>query len=1000
MKRIAGRTRGRAAAGALVVTLLSSSAYAQVAAAQAAQAAQPAPAPSAADTAPSTVNEVVVTGTRIKRREDVSNSPLTTVSSQEIKYEGATDTVEVLNRMPQFTADANENVSNGSDGTSQINLRNLGSNRVLVLIDGRRMLPTQAMDMNFVPSTLIERVDVVTGGASAVYGSDALSGVVNFIMRDHLDGVRFDAQAGLYQDENDNSYLRSLSAAKGYPLAPGTMWDGAKEDYSLAVGKNFADGRGNITVYGGYRHADPVFQSTRDVSACALNADGLTGLKCGGSSNTTYGTFAPETGPNAGNWLTNSRDGSKTWVPYDSSYAYNYAPTNYFQREDQRYTGGTFAKYKFNDAAEVYGNFMYMYDHTFSQAAPSALFLGSTFTLHCDNPLMSASQQLALCGPAGVDPNTHLATGAGSDQAEQTMIGYRLGGFPRRDNLRHADYRWTLGLRGDLGHGFSYDLNVLQSHVSYDETYLNNVDNTKAQLALDAVDVNGTPACRSGAAGCVPINVFQANGITAAQAKYLFSASNTHSRNNLTVFSGTLNGDLGTFGVKSPWASRGVAIALGAEHREETLDFTADAIAQQNGTTDSDGVIDTTEGFGEIEVPIVQHLPFARELTFNAGYRYSSYQNDQHSTGFSSSFNVSTYKAELDWAPNTQVRARASYNHAIRAPDISELFAPQGVGNVFGDDPCAGTSPTASLAVCEKTGMTQAQYGHMMFQCPADTCDALGGGNKALKPEEGDTYTAGLVITPKAIRNFALTVDYYHIKVNHYIGSIDPSLIISQCATSGDPYYCGLFHRDPSTGAIFGSTLTGGYIISTTLNTGYLETSGVDITADYTRHIGKFGKLNFNLVGSVLASQISEPLPGLGTYDCTGLYGYTCGEPNPVWRHNARVTWIAPEEKATVSLSWRYYDGVKLSSLSSNPFLANTPSEINKDIPAYNYFDLAGTYKLNKAIELRAGVNNLFDKAPPAIATNILSAFGNGNTFPGIYDPLGRNIFVGLTAAF
>jgi outer membrane receptor protein involved in Fe transport len=978
MKGFAGKP-GRSAASALVVALLSSSAYAQVAAAQ-----------DAAAPAATSVTEVVVTGTRIKRREDVSNSPLTTVSAQEIKYEGATEADEVLSRLPQFTADENEYVSNGASGTSNVNLRNLGSNRVLVLINGQRMMPTQAVDLNFVPSSLIDRVDVVTGGASAVYGSDALSGVVNFIMRDHLDGVRIDAQAGIDQNVNDDSYLRGLVAQRGYLKAPSSNLDGAKESFNASAGKNFADGRGNITIYGGYQHSDPVLQSTRDVSACALNASGLNALTCGGSSNTTFGSFDLLTGPNAGASLTNSKDGTKTWVPYNSSYAYNYAPTNYFQREDQRYTTGTFAKYKFNDAAELYGNFMYMYDHTYSQAAPSALFLGAPFTINCDNPLMSASQASMLCGAA-----------AGTSATEQSLIGYRLNGYPRRDNLRHSDYRFTAGLRGDLGHGFSYDVNVLQSHVQYDETYTNNVDPAKAQLALDAVNVNGTATCASGAAGCVPIDVFQANAITGAQAKYLFSPSNTHSRNNLTVFSGTLNGDLGTFGVKSPWAGdRGVSIALGAEHREETLNFTADAVAQAAGTTDSDGVIDTTEIYGEFEVPILRNQPFAHELTFDAGYRYSFYNNKQHSTGFSSSFDVPTYKAELDWAPTTDVRLRASYNRAIRAPNITELFASQGVGNVAADDPCAGPTPTGSLQACEKTGVTQAQYqAGSIFQCPADTCDQLYGGNKNLKPEKGDTYTIGVVLTPRAIRNFSLTVDYYHIKVNHYIGSIDPSLIISQCMSTSDPYYCGLFHRDPTSGAIFGSTIGGGYIVSTTLNTGYLETSGVDFTADYTRRIGAYGKLNFNLVGTLLAGQVSEPLPGLGTYDCKGMFGYTCGEPNPIWRHVARVTWTAPND-ATLSLGWRYFDAVKLSSLSSNPFLAGTPSQINSRIPAYNYFDLAGTWKLTNAIELRAGVNNLFDKAPPAIAAGILSAFGNGNTYPGVYDPLGRNLFVGVTAAF
>ncbi|MES3056243.1 TonB-dependent receptor [Sphingomonas faeni] len=979
MTFLVGKLRNRSSLGAMVAMLLSSSAYAQVV---------PVPQPSAEAGAD---DAIVVTGTRIRRPDLASNSPITSVTDQEIKYQGAVNVENVLNRLPQFTADANENVSNGSDGTANINLRNLGSNRTLILLNGQRLMPQQAIDLNFVPSALIDRVDVVTGGASAVYGSDAVAGVVNFVLKDHLDGLRIDVQSGLGLHTNDNSGVRNVLTTRGYANAPGRVADGGKQDLNAAYGKNFANGRGNITVYGGYRHTDPVLQANRDVSACALNPSDAAGngFICGGSSNTPIGTFVPLGGPNSGRTLTNNANGTQTWVPYTSAYAYNYAPTNYFQRSDERITGGAFAKFEIAPIAEVYGSFMYMKDHTFSQVAPSALFLGTTFTVPCNNPLMSASQQQSLCGAA-----------AGTNATQDTLIGYRLGsGQSRRDDLRHQDYRYSAGVRGDLGHGFRYDVNYLHSLVRYNETYLNNVDNVKAQRALDVVNVGGVPTCRSVIDGsdpaCVPINVFQANAITDAQGAYLFSESNTASRNVLDVMSANVNGDLGTFGISSPWAKRGVNIALGGEHRRETLNFTADAIAQQGGTTNSDGRITVNEGYGEIEIPILQDLPFAHELTLNGGLRYSAYRNSQQSTGLKSQYNVWTYKGEASWAPVKDARFRFSYNRAIRAPNIGELFGSRSIGNVSAQDPCSGTSPTASLDICRLTGVTQAQYGNIV-ECPSDTCSAQYGGNSALKPEKADTYTLGMVLTPRMVRNFTLSVDYYHIKVKDYISSVDPSLAISQCVAASDPFYCGLFTRDPRSGALFGSN---GYIVSTTYNTGSLKTSGIDLTADYTLGIGALGKLNLNMVGTRLISQVSEPLKGLGSYDCKGLFGYTCGQPNLKWRHVMRTTWQMPQG-ASVSVSWRHIDQVKLSSLSDNTFLAGTPSVINRKISAYNYIDLAGTVAVGEGLQLRAGVNNLFDKDPPAIASGILSSFGNGNTYPGVYDVLGRTLFVGATVNF
>ena len=939
---------------------------------------------------------VVVTGTRIKRPNLKSDSPVTTVDSSEIKAQGATTIDSVLNNLPQVTSDATQFDSNGSDGTAQVNLRNLGSNRNLVLIDGQRELPAEAGDLNFIPTIMVDRVDVVTGGASAVYGSDAISGVVNFILKKNLTGLHLDAQYGFAQHSNDDNGLRDIVAAHDYVVPKSNVTDAGTYTINLSGGQNFADGRGNLSGFVGYRKAEPVTQAARDYSACAYDMATDSSFVCGGSSNSAYGKIT-STDPSSPNYLVslgNNPDGSKSFVPYNSStMAYNYAPTNYIQRDDKRLSAGMFGHYQFSPAFEVYGSVLAMKDRSFSQAAPSAIWQGTNFTINCDNPLMSASQKTSLCG----------STTSTADTTAQ--IGYRFAGLPRRDDLRHEDYRGTFGVKGAINDHISYDVNVLQSVVFYKEAYYNDINQTKAAEGLQVVDVNGTATCKSVVDGtdpsCVPIDIFSTAGPSAAALKWLGDVSKTQNTSRERTVSGTLNVDLGGYGIRSPWATDGVASVFGAESRVDSLNYVVNDVAASNGSVNADGRVTTNEVFTEFNVPIVQDKPFVKDITLDLGLRTSSYKATS-STVSAPVKHTSTFKVDGEWAINDDIRLRASYNKAVRAPSVSELFAASGYGNVSMTDACAGSAPTASLAACQLSGVTTTQYGHIL-ECPSDFCTESYGGNPNLNPEEAKTYTAGIVFTPRFARTLKLSVDYYHIKVDNYISSVDPTLILNQCLTTGNSFFCKLVHRDPSTGSVYGNGL--GYVISTNVNTGYLMTSGYDFSASYSLDLADvvhkaWGKLAFDFTGTWLNEQVTEPLPGMGTYDCKGLFGPVCGNPSPTWRHTLRTTWMPVNLPLTLSANWRHFDPVKLASNTDNVYLAGTTSVIDKEIKAYDYLDLSATYKLLGKYNLRAAINNVFDKNPPVISEEVLVGYGNGNTYPGTYDPLGRTISIGLSLDF
>jgi len=957
------------------------------------------------------VAEVVVTGSRIAQPNLTSNSPLVTVNQEDVKVAGTATIDTLTNSLPQVFGGQNLGQSINSNGTATVDLRGLGPSRTVVLVNGRRLQPgdpqSPVADLNTIPAPLVERVDVVTGGASAVYGADAVAGVVNFMMIKNFQGVRMDAQYSFNQHKQQDSVAQAALKGNNYAV-PGNRSDGGQTSASVIFGSNFDDDKGNITVYATYFNAQPVTQSTRDFAACGLYSypgpnsvnSAYDTYKCFGSSNGAYGRFsfqpAPGVTPGTTVRQADNPNGTNTFVPSSSgNFGYNFNTLSYLQRQDDRYSAGYFAHYQIAPAIELYSEFMFADDRSTAQYAPSGLFAGggatvnqSYFEINCNNPLMSAQQQTAMCGAA-----------AGTPALGRVLAGYRFGAVPRTDAYSHTNYKLNFGMRGDLGDGWHYDAYAQYGTAAYQDTQGGYASLAKIQKAL-LVDP-ATGKCISGG-DCVPLNIFKAlgAGISPAAYAYLLTPGIRNGNTIEQIVSGSITGDVGQYGVKSPWADGGLGVALGAEYRRESLEYNVDneyTIGDLSGGSQSksvSGAFDVYELFGEARLPLVEDKPWIKSLAVTTGYRYSRYN-----TGV----NTNTFKAEGEYAPTDDVRFRYSYNRAVRAPNIINLFEAQVQSLWNGQDPCAGTNPTKSLAVCAKSGVTAAQYGKI-DTCPASQCGSLTGGNPLLSPESADTYTYGAVFSPRFTPGLTFSIDYWNIRVRNLIqrGQGGASVILGKCL-NGDATYCALVHRDPATGLLFGV----GYIDTLNANTGFLQTKGIDLAGNYRTDFSAlglpdWGGLSLGVVGTYTKNYVTQPITGGGTYDCVGLYGVTCNSPLPKWRSRTKLTWSTPWN-VTGYLTWRYIGSATFDGNSTNAFLnQGIVDKIDGKVKAINYLDLAASWKVRTGLTLRAGANNLFDKDPPRGDSVNVGAFGggNGNMFPQLYDTLGRNVYVSVSADF
>ena len=923
------------------------------------------------------LEEITVTGSRIAIDANLNTtSPVMTIRTDEIVNRGITRVEDIINDMPQIVPELTANESNGATGTATLDLRGLGSERTLVLTNGHRMgfgdPFALAPDINQIPGNLVERIELLTGGASSVYGADAVAGVVNFVMKTDYEGFEISWQRSGYSHDNSNGAVRDALTASGFEAPGSTFTGGETNDISVIMGANSGDGRGNVTAYLGYRDINEIRQGELDFSACALSASATIG--CGGSATLPTGFFSPFDGVQ---YFTVQGD---QFVPWDYQY-YNYAPLNHFQRPDERFTAGLFGHYEYSAGHEAYTEVMFMDDHSLAQIAPSGAFF-VTDTISCANFFLSAQQfaTLGCTAPTDVVP---------------WYIGRRnVEGGPRFDDARHTNMRTLLGFRGEINDSWSYDVSANISRLRFSEVYNNDLSITRIVRALNVVDDGaGNPACVSALSGvdpnCVPWNVFQTDGVTQAAIDYLTLPLFSKADMEQDQYVAFIQGDLTDAGIVLPTASDGVQVVFGLEHREESIVYEPDTGFTSGDGAGQGGPIPATTGsirvdelFTEAHIPLVQDRTGFQSLSLDLRYRYSDYDLG---------FTTDTWNVGGEWRPVDALMIRGGVSTAVRAPNISELFEPQSLGLWSGTDPCATATPELSAAECANTGVTAAQYGTVP-KSPADQYNALFGGNPQLTPEESDSVTIGAVFTPSggALDGLTLSLDYWSFEIEDVISAgLGEEFTIRQCASTGDPTFCNLITRGPN-GNLWIGTVQG--VQSTNVNIGSTELDGFDFTGSYGFGIGGYGDLDLSYRGTFVHTDDPTPIPGEEVIDCVGFFAGDCGRPRPEYKHTLTTSWGTPWD-FDFSLGWRTVGEVKDKNSNGADYTADTQ----------HYVDIAGSYTADwfgSTTRISVGVTNVADNEAPVSGTfNEVAVYGNGNTIPGTWDALGRYWFVALNVA-
>ena len=916
------------------------------------------------------IENLVVTGTRIKRRDAISVSPLVTLSEDNILLAVQPTLEETLNRLPQLTGDFNRTSNNPGDGTARVNLRGLGSERSLVLLNSRRVAPSgvgSSVDLNIIPQILVDRVEVITGGATAVYGSDALAGVVNFITKDDLDGILLESRYGSTQ-EGDADYF-DVNAAWGIPLAD----------------------RGNLTVFAGVYDRDALLASARRSTSQALQESGTGSLFAAGSFATPEtAIFTPV--PGFGFPTFNADGTPRPFVnPQDQ---YNFAPQTYLQTPLERYSGGMLGQYRIGQNSRLYWEASYTDTRAGLENAPVPAV--EFVQVNTDNPVLTpATRQLFIDNYA--NPSSSMPDLVGF------TIGRRFSELgPRTEEFERTHLRTLAGIEVQLQGGWSLDAWLSYSRSDTDRFLLN--DASAARLRQGLLVDPGTGECFDTTGGCVPIDLFGPGRISSAAVDFL----RYQPLRNVTEREQQQVGAFVSGSAFNSWAGP-VDLVFGLEWRRDKVAFLADAALftgdtlGYNGDAPISGTDEVSEFYLEAVVPLLGDYE-AQSLDLELGARYSDYKN---------AGGAWTYKAGWSWQFAPAWRFRSMWQRSIRAPSNQELYQAQFstvsnfVGNFVAVDPCsASQNPVgAGLSeICVAQGLAPDQVG--VFEAvPFLPVEFVRGGNPDLEPEEGKTWTSGVVyspLTPNDDMQVSVALDFFDIEITDSIGAISARDICFDPANTAG-VFCDVIQRVSDSN----DTLVGNVFQVTELfnNRGMIATQGVDLHFDFTTSVPSiftFGESEAVLRGSLIWTHVLEldfQNNPVGTVEsCAGYFsapcsGVTSSSTSARNRALADLSYTSGPVQVVVGARW-------IDSTSSYRFARARLNEsalpvLARPVVGSQFLvDLAVGYRLGNNLDIRFSVNNLFDKDPPLIPDQ------TNNTDTQLYDVFGRSFTLGLRMTF
>ncbi|WP_395646083.1 TonB-dependent receptor domain-containing protein [Terricaulis sp.] len=962
---------------------------------------------------------IVVTGTRLQRQDFEAISPVTTVGAEQLELTATLTTESLLNELPQIVP-GNTRTSNNSGGEdfATVDLRGLGANRTLVLVNGQRVpasSTTGVVDLNTIPASLISRIEVVTGGASAVYGSDAISGVINFILKDDYEGA-----------ETTMTYGAEMETGNA-----------AQFEWNALVGGNFADGRGNLTVYGAYFNRNKVLQSEYDWSrtSAAIAYDSGQYLVFDTSAewaaaNPAYVALAGGSGTPAWGWITNNPanpftglsaalPGTFAGVNHDCNPAtavtnvnggnlsfndagqltprftagacnvpdraagssrYNFAPDNYIILPAERANISINGHYDVTDDIRLNIMANFADSRTEVQLAPTpATGLRITLTpamrtlIQTNAPDLWTALQTRPTGGPTVGPYQPFTMDRRTNE-----VGTRNGIF------ENEAFYFLASLQGSLGENWDWELAASYGQSNFLGRGLNSVNKTALQQGLagcqalgagpdgilNTQDDTGTPLGVAALPGCVPLDIFGPGTLTPAMQSFL--RVNTFSQTVVeeSRVTGFVRGDL----FELPAGP--VASVFGFEYRDSFGSFHVDDqqrtgnIFGFNATQDQEGQIDVYELYTEVAVPLVSEQPFAHYLGLEGGYRRSNY---------SSIGDVDTYKIGAEWAPTEWLRFRAVYNEATRAPSVFELFQNGDQGFPSYIDPCNDAN---SNGVPDNTNVTAAECLAAVGGSPAwaagfqqnnSQVQAFAFGQPDLAPEVATTSTYGFVFQPDwwPVGDFRATVDYYEIEISDIIASLGASFYLTQCYTANDPAACAHITRDPVTAQITG-------INTGRANQGTFETNGIDFQLEWSVPLGA-GQLTVNELYTLVDSL---------TFNGTEFAGTSAGS----------IGSSTPDFKSVLSVTYNVGDWTLFSRWSYTPETTSGNGIGGVINPSASYVDASARWNVTDNFTVTGVIDNLFDETPPQTADGVLG--GQGNTDPQMYRVLGRSFSVSARFRF